>query len=221
MAVNWRLAKALERLRSEVNAAVPGRDKSSDGSIGDAEHASRSSDHNPWVMDGKMGVVTAIDITHNPARGLDAHALAEKLRLSGDGRLKYIISNRRIASYDKENWKWRPYSGKNPHDHHCHISVRSAKTLYDDASPWGIDTDNTVPIPIEHRPPEVAKDPVLAKGSKGDAVEALQKLLGFKDKDVDGDFGGKTFDAVKSFQRKSKLVVDGRVGPATWAALRK
>jgi peptidoglycan hydrolase-like protein with peptidoglycan-binding domain len=35
----------------------------------------------------------------------------------------------------------------------------------------------------------------------------------------DGDFGPKTLDAVKKFQRSKQLIDDGIVGRGTWAAL--
>src|SRR5437660_11202884 len=123
----WRLAKCLETLRTEVNAKWPNRHKDSDGTIGDESHQGRESDHNPWVQDGAMGVVTAMDITHDPANGLDSEQLAEALRKSKDPRIKYIISNRKIASSETSPWDWRPYTGANPHNHHVHISVKSDK----------------------------------------------------------------------------------------------
>jgi lysozyme family protein len=138
----WRVAKALEHLRGQLNAAFPQRSKASDGTIGDAAHASRSSDHNPWVVDEGIGVVTAFDVTHDPANGCDAGQIAEAIRGSRDSRIKYIIWNRRIANSKKlgvvEAWTWRAYTGASPHNHHCHISVQSEKALYDDRRDWVI-----------------------------------------------------------------------------------
>ena len=139
-AIPWRVAKSLLTLREQVNKKAPNRKKSHDGTIGDAAHASRSSDHNPWVIDGGVGVVTAMDITHDPAGGCDAGAIAEALRGSRDSRVKYIIWNRRISNPLPLNgqppWAWRPYTGANPHNKHCHISVKPEKSSYDSVMNW-------------------------------------------------------------------------------------
>ncbi len=142
-AIQWRVAKSLEKLRAQVNAMAPGRNKLSDGGIGDDRHAERSSDHNPWVdFDGVRGVVTARDFTHDPAGGCDAGVLAEQIRASDDPRVKYIIWNRQIANFASiggaEPWAWRPYHGENPHNHHVHISVKSDKNNYDSEANWNI-----------------------------------------------------------------------------------
>ena len=73
----WRVAESLQRLLEQVNQMAPDRNKASDGSIGDPRHQSRASDHNPWVIDGNIGVVTARDITHDPRNGCDAQKIAE------------------------------------------------------------------------------------------------------------------------------------------------
>jgi hypothetical protein len=127
----WRLAKSLETLRSQVNAKWPNRDKSSDGTIGDASHQATNSDHNP----NSAGVVTAMDITHDPAHGLDARKLAEALVASRDPRIKYIISNAQIVSSQVSPWQWRPYTGANAHRAHVHISVSGD---YDDTRSWNL-----------------------------------------------------------------------------------
>ena len=59
-------------------------------------------------------------------------------------------------------------------------------------------------------------------GSSGTEVTKVQALLnkwGYYRGPVDGYYSGKTFQAVKDFQRKNGLTVDGVVGPSTWAAL--
>lgn len=58
----------------------------------------------------------------------------------------------------------------------------------------------------------------LKYGSRGNDVKELQKLLGIKS---DGIFGINTQKAVKDFQVKHKLVVDGIAGPKTIAELLK
>ena len=57
---------------------------------------------------------------------------------------------------------------------------------------------------------------VLKKGSKGESVRTLQEFLKIT---IDGDFGSKTESAVKAFQKKTGLTVDGVVGKNTWAVM--
>lgn len=62
---------------------------------------------------------------------------------------------------------------------------------------------------------------LLKKGDKGPNVKKLQEKLnkfGSKLK-VDGDFGTNTDKAVRDFQKKMKLKVDGKVGDKTHAVL--
>lgn len=56
----------------------------------------------------------------------------------------------------------------------------------------------------------------LKKGSVGDDVKTLQKILGVS---VDGCFGSQTEAAVKKWQAAHGLVADGIVGPKTWATM--
>ena len=65
---------------------------------------------------------------------------------------------------------------------------------------------------------------VLSKGSKGEQVKTLQRLLtamGYPCGAVDGSFGNNTLAGVKSFQKANNLEVDGYVGQHTWTALLK
>ena len=54
---------------------------------------------------------------------------------------------------------------------------------------------------------------------RGDDVERLQRALAFPEDQVDGIFGTDTDRAVREFQANQSLKADGKVGPATWAAL--
>ena len=217
----WRLAEALKVLRDQVNQEFATRSKASDGSIGDEAHASRSSDHNPWIQDGSTPVVSAIDLTHDPKSGFDSYRFAESLLANKDPRVKYIISNRKIASGSDgpQPWKWRGYTGKNPHNHHVHISVKSDKAHYDSKTPWKFEVNPEGTAPTrDYTPPRKT----LKIGDSGDEVKVLQEALtkqkGFT-MTVDGDFGPVTQTAVKAVQTKAGLIVDGIVGPQTWEVL--
>jgi hypothetical protein len=160
--MSWRVAKSLNVLLSQVNAAWPDRSKVSDGSIGDANHQTRTSDHNPWVPPPSGGVVTARDFTHHPKAGADMHLLAEALRGSRDNRIKYVIWDRRMfSSYPTSSvaaWTWRPYNGRNPHTSHLHISVQPQAHLYDATARWAMPAVNVPPAPAPAPAPVVTED---------------------------------------------------------------
>ncbi len=63
--------------------------------------------------------------------------------------------------------------------------------------------------------------PTLRFGDRGSAVRVLQRLLVSKRYPIriDGDFGVLTETAVKAFQSRRGLTVDGIVGSRTWRAL--
>lgn len=54
---------------------------------------------------------------------------------------------------------------------------------------------------------------ILKLGSKGKQVKELQEFLCIE---ADGNFGPQTENAVKSFQKNNKLIIDGIVGPNSW-----
>lgn len=63
--------------------------------------------------------------------------------------------------------------------------------------------------------------PVLRKGDKGQAVKSMQACLDVYGYGlaIDGSFGGKSDKALRDFQSKKKLTVDGVCGQKTWSAL--
>lgn len=120
-----KLCKAGQQLREQFDDSFPDRDRTSDGWIADARHvAAGKSDHIPSV-DSKT--VRAIDVDRDVSGKAKPDLMpdiANQIRLcakAGDKRISYIIFNGRIAS-PRLGWRWRKYSGSNPHNHHCHIS---------------------------------------------------------------------------------------------------
>jgi GH24 family phage-related lysozyme (muramidase) len=57
---------------------------------------------------------------------------------------------------------------------------------------------------------------LIKKGSKGKDVERIQRAVGA---DPDGIYGPKTEAAVKAYQKRHGLAVDGIVGPITWSMM--
>lgn len=209
--MSWRLAKSLETLRAQINAAAPGRSKLSDGTIGDAAHSARTSDHNP----DSDGVVKAFDITHDPRAGVDCNAIAEALKRSGDKRIKYLIWNSRIWNPSIAG-EWRAYTGGNPHNKHLHVSVQPGRALYDDASPW--QWGAAAPAP---NAPAVPVRPVLKAGVKGaDAHITTAKTALLTALQNETGFGPMLDGLVRGFQVARGLTPDGRIGPYTWDQLR-
>lgn len=65
-------------------------------------------------------------------------------------------------------------------------------------------------------------DPTLGSGDERVAVRGAQRRLielGFDPGEIDGRFGPNTEKAVKAFQKRYDLDVDGIVGPKTWERL--
>jgi len=102
-----KLCAAGVQLRDQIDTWFPDRStKSPEGWLGDSRHSARKSDHNPDWS--ASGIV----------RGLDINSRLE--------------SSDSLAPY----WKWRKYSGVNPHKRHLHISF--TKLGDTDGSPFDI-----------------------------------------------------------------------------------
>lgn len=111
----------------------------------------------------------------------------------------------------------RGYNGPNYKKYAYHTKMRAA------AKKYAYMDDAQVKDGVSVKKPERAEkaESMLRMGTEGAKVRELQALLvraGHAVK-VDGDFGDATRRAVKAFQKKHKLEVDGIVGPKTWKLL--
>ena len=115
----------------------------------------------------------------------------------------YSLSDSKIAGYGRPNWA--AVDGK------------------DIPTPVNEPTVNDTPEKAEPKHYEL-RLPYLQNGDTGDAVWVVQTLLQARNIycgpwGADGDFGNGTEKAVKDFQRRHNLTIDGVVGPDTGAAL--
>ncbi|GMA33499.1 hypothetical protein [Litorihabitans aurantiacus] len=151
----WYLSPALQQLRAQINALCPGRDRRSDGAVGDTSHQARPSDHNPARDSTPPGMVRAIDIDEDltgPGGPTDGPAAALVAAIITDPRVAYVIYEGRIWQNPAvfSNGGWRRYSGVNAHLSHVHVSVRRGRQWDSDTRPWPMPgSSTTTPTPSE------------------------------------------------------------------------
>ncbi len=125
----WHLAPSLKRLQYELDDRYPGRPK--DGTIGDAAHAARPSEHNPDRDSDGMprGAVSAMDVYTGKVPSSLVQTLIK------DKRVWYVIHKRVIYS---RTYGFRPraYTGSNPHNSHIHISLNQTQAAHDSTANW-------------------------------------------------------------------------------------
>lgn len=135
-----RLIPAGVSLRSAFNQIAPGRDKASDGWIGDIAHQQEEhSDHNP----DDRGLVHAIDVDadlREPGLTMEAvvQHLLDRCQAGREVRLTYIIYRRRIWSASR-GWIQRVYTGPSAHFEHAHFSLSYAPLLEALTGPWHLE----------------------------------------------------------------------------------
>jgi putative peptidoglycan binding protein len=154
-----------------------------------------------------------------------AVTLADRLRLnSAELGVQCVIHNRRIWSGSYPNAGWRTYTGANPHTDHLHVELswNAARALTAERIQQILGGGPGQPGPGPT--PNPGARPTLRRGSKGDAVREVQRILNawYPSQPalaVDGDFGPKTEARIKYMQQRAGLAVDGIVGPQTWRRL--
>lgn len=146
---DWILISALKVLFAAFDALAPGRDRASDGSIGDAAHEREVSDHNP----DETGSVPIHDADHlNEVHAIDVdddlrvpgltmervvQFLLARCRSGAEKRLRYIIYNRRIWRASN-GWFQETYTGPSAHTEHAHFSASYVAELEALTASWGL-----------------------------------------------------------------------------------
>lgn len=150
MTASWELVPSLVALRDAFNEVAPDRDHASDGSIGDAAHQRRVSDHNP----DETGAVPIHDADHlNEVHALDVDSdlrmpgltmaavvafVVARHRAGADDRLRYVIHDHAI--WEASNgWRERVYDGSDPHVEHAHFSASYETAREADNRPWHLE----------------------------------------------------------------------------------
>jgi len=215
----WVLTRGLNTVRSEFDSVWPGRDKRSDGSVGDLAHQTGSSGHNPdrtgkaEYKDGDaLDEVRAIDVDKDlvPGSSVDhmelvVQYLVKKARAGGYIPFRYLIYKGRIWARS-DGWKTRTYTGANKHPEHLHASGDYTQTADNWTGSLGLATIG-------------GQEMFVQFGASGNAVRYLQYRLhnlGFSVGTVDGDYAAKTAAAVAAAVKEfNGRLTDGKnYGPA-------
>lgn len=136
--MSCRPAPACGAVLLQASEKWPDRNRASDGICASPKHTQQNptSDHEPDAR----GIAHAVDLTHDPAHGVDCRLIVDHLVERQDDRVKYLIFNRLIWRSYKTSpkhppaWTPSPYTGPNAHTKHLHISVWTEHE--NDIAPW-------------------------------------------------------------------------------------
>lgn len=163
-----------------------------------------------------------------PVSGYDTTARGYYNNCISKGKIEDIPSDKPCMVFIRENLKivhigWydgagRVYEMKNSKQN-CRHDLLSARKWTFFGVPEFVDYSD-----MEEESKNMIELDTLRKGSKGEQVKTLQRLLkafGYSLGSVDGDFGTKTEKALIKFQKKEGLVQDSICGKQTWERLLK
>jgi hypothetical protein len=174
-----------------------------------------------YLKKGMAMLATPGKSQHNLGLAVDIANASEKKRI-----------NWLIANVEKFGWSWevvpeepwhiRYVSGDTPTAAVQEYVARNPKP----AGMFGSVAEQKAAVEVKASTPPAnvaaaANQPVIIKDNKGPAVKKAQLLLNEKGYacSQDGDFGLKTLEIVKKFQKDKGIPVTGKVDAATWAAL--
>lgn len=221
----WVLTRGLTTWRNEINTVFPGRDKTTDGSVGNLAHQAGISGHNPdrtgrpeYADGDTRDEVRAIDVDKDlvPGSGVDWMArvvqfVVEKARRGEYVPFRYVIykpaGGRSTIWHRSYGWAARAYTGANAHSEHAHFSGDYSEK----ADEW---TGSLGLAAIRAGSSGEGIDELLIKqGDSGEAVRFWQYLLNRlegAELKIDGDYGPVVAAAVNAYRKKY-----ADAGPAT------
>lgn len=181
----WKEAAGLKTLKEQFDVAFPGRDRASDGAIGNAEHAARSSDHNP----NGRGYVCARDFDEDvkPKSKAESERLMRSFGnelaayassgLPGSDRVKYVVYEDQVASGTYRASWWRFRGSGYGHTHHLHLSVTQAAEK--DGQRWPLPIFGFPAFDVQRRQAAEAKKAAVKKttADKAPAKKAPAKKV--------------------------------------------
>lgn len=167
---SWVLVPCLVTCRDEFNRLSPGRDRGSDGSIGDSAHSS-SSDHTPDEQSRILedhdadtkNEVHALDIDSSgpwPGTGTQKERFHARIMriIAGEKRkwldpndrcrLNYVIWDGKVYDKDRDFVPYK-HTGPDPHTGHAHLSSRYETSCENDTRPWGVYPEKEITVAAE------------------------------------------------------------------------
>lgn len=182
------LDAGLDVLRSQILAQCPQINRSEIGWIAGGSHR-QSGPHfpeNPPPPGNPPSEVDAIDVPHEPGRGLDCFDLTEQLRLSRDDRLQLVIFHgMQFSSYARNGippYTWRDYNEEDQHLTHAHIQTNDSRSG-NRTRPWqislgGIMADSVDVQAANWRLDAMAAGSEKARGgpAKGESIWIVTKI---------------------------------------------
>lgn len=240
--MSWIVVPCLLEGRSQLDARFPNRDKSSEGTKGDAAHAATTSSHNPDITgtpeyrDGdSLDEVRAWDADKDlrDPSGITMEQVVQlwltKLRTGKMSWIRYLIYNGRIW-HRKDNFLTHTYTGSNQHTDHVHVNSDFNQTADTVTGTYWFLNELGITTPVSNPTPSPASSThVVKKGDKGSEVSHIQEFLrnvfpSYRHYvrikrgqllTVDGSFGDQTEAWVVVFQDRVGIKSDGIVGPVT------